>query len=192
MRVKNGDAVFGGWVLTGIVERVAKSHGIRQLVKFCIVGVSSLAIDLTVFNLLLDHVAPIWALTAAFIAGVSNSFLWNSRWTFAGSNRDLKRQLPIFVGTNLVGFLLNTGITTGVLVLAAHWQLMQANYPPMETLRLVFFRDTNGAGFTRLALNAAKMCAAVVVVAWNFSASKFITFRNAGREPVTRPEDGQK
>lgn len=165
---------------TSLVERLVQRKGVRQLVKFCIVGVSSLTIDLLVFNLLLDHVAVIWALSAAFVAGVSNSFFWNSRWTFAGNNRDLKRQLPIFFGTNLVGFILNTVITSGVLVLAGYWELMQTNYPPMQTLRLVFFRDTDDAGFSRLALNAAKMCAAVVVVAWNFTASKFITFRQSG------------
>ena len=162
--------------MTGVVGRIAQKRGIRQLVKFCIVGVSSLAIDLLVFNLLLDHVAPIGALTAAFIAGVSNSFFWNSRWTFAGSQRDVKRQLPIFFGTNAVGFCLNTAITAGVLVLAAQLSLMETNYSPAKTLQLVFFREQN-AGFSRLALNAAKMCAAVVVVVWNFSASKFITFR---------------
>ncbi len=166
--------------ITGVVGRIAQSRGIQQLIKFCIVGVSSLAIDLTVFNLLLGHVAPIWALSASFVAGVSNSFFWNSRWTFAGTGRDLKRQLPIFFGTNLIGFLLNTLITTGVLVIAAHLHLTKTHYPPMETLRLVFFRDVNGEGFSRLALNAAKMCAAVVVMAWNFTASKFITFRHAG------------
>ncbi|MBC8142814.1 MAG: GtrA family protein [Armatimonadetes bacterium] len=175
--------------MTGVIGRVAQSRGIRQLVKFCIVGVSSLTIDLIVFNLLLDHVAPIWALSAAFVAGVSNSFFWNSRWTFAGNERNLKRQLPIFFGTNLVGFLLNTAITSGVLVLAAQWRLMDTNYPPMETLRLVFFRDTNSVGFSRLALNAAKLCAAVVVVAWNFTASKFITFRHAGADPASATDE---
>lgn len=178
----------------GLVQRLAQKKGVRQLVKFCIVGVSSLTIDLLVFNLLLDHVAPIWALSAAFVAGVSNSFYWNSRWTFAGNKRNLKRQLPIFFGTNFVGFLLNTCITSGVLVLAAYWELMQTNYPPMETLRLVFFRDTNGAGFSRLALNVAKMCSAVVVMAWNFTASKFITFRQTGApdasEPVNETNNG--
>ncbi|MBC7808247.1 MAG: GtrA family protein [Akkermansiaceae bacterium] len=174
---------------TGLVQRLARKRGVRQLVKFCIVGVSSLTIDLLIFNLLLGHVAPIWALSAAFVAGVSNSFFWNSRWTFAGNQRNLKRQLPIFFGTNFVGFLLNTFITSGVLVLAAYWQLMQTNYPPMETLRLVFFRDTNGAGFSRLALNAAKMCAAVVVMSWNFTASKFITFRQTGAQDAPEPDN---
>ncbi len=162
---------------TGVVGRLAQSKGIRQLFKFCVVGVSSLTVDLIVFNTLLGHVAPIWALTAAFIGGVSNSFFWNSRWTFAGTQRDLKRQLPIFIGTNFVGFLLSTVITTGVLVVAANLHLTRSHHPPMETLRLVFFRSNSDEGFSRLALNAAKMCAAVVVMAWNFTASKFITFK---------------
>lgn len=177
---------------TGLVQRLVQKKGVRQLVKFCIVGVSSLTIDLIVFNLLLDHVAPIWALSASFVAGVSNSFFWNSRWTFAGNQRNLKRQLPIFFGTNFVGFLLNTIITTGVLVLAAHWHLMQTNYPPMKTLSLVFFREAGDAGFSRLALNAAKMCAAVVVMAWNFTASKFITFRQTAAVETPEPDNETK
>ncbi len=171
---------------TGLVQRLVQKKGVRQLVKFCIVGVSSLVIDLLVFNLLLDHVAPIGALAAAFVAGVANSFFWNSRWTFHGNQRNLKRQLPIFVGTNLFGFFLSTFITSGVLILAGYWALMQTNYPPMETLRLVFFREKD-AGFSRLALNAAKMCSAVVVVIWNFTASKFITFRQTATQDAPEP-----
>jgi putative flippase GtrA len=174
---------------TGLVGRIVQKKGIRQLVKFCIVGVSSLSIDLLIFNLLLGHVAPIWALTAAFIGGVSNSFYWNSRWTFSGNQRNLKRQLPIFFGTNMVGFLLNTIITSGALVLAAQLGLMETNYPPMETLRKVFLREANGESFSRLALNAAKMSAAVVVMAWNFTASKFITFRHVAAQNTPEPDN---
>lgn len=161
-----------------MIGRIAQSKGVRQLVKFCVVGVSSLTVDFLVFNLLFGHVAPIGAIGAAFVAGVSNSFFWNSRWTFAGVKRDVKRQLPLFFATNFVGFLLSAGVTTAVLVIAAHLGLTKHHLPPMETLQLIFFRSKTSNGFSRLALNAAKICAAVVVMAWNFTASKFITFRH--------------
>ena len=63
--------------------------------------------------------------------------------------------------------------------LAAHWHLTKTHHTPQETLNLVLFRAANdGQGFSRLALNAAKACATVVVTTWNFTAAKFFTFKD--------------
>ncbi len=152
--------------------------GVRQLVKFCIVGASSTVIDLTIFNVLLSfHVPPIYAVIGGFIGGLSNGFFWNRRWTFKGGQGSMAKQGPIFVATNLVGLTLNILVTTLALVIAAHLHLTQTHFTPEQTIQLILFRNTNGQQFSRLALNAAKLCATVVVTAWNFSASKFITFK---------------
>jgi len=179
-------------VRTGPIGQLVGNKHLQHLIKFCIVGVSSLAIDLTIFTLLLAHVAPIFALAAAFVGGVSNSFFWNSRWTFAGTKRNLKRQVPLFFGTNLIGFLLTVLMTTGALVIAAHLGLTEDHHTPQETLRLVFFRADKNAGFSVRALLAAKMCAAVVVMAWNFTATKFITFRDAPEASAAPGETSEK
>ncbi|MBC8102162.1 MAG: GtrA family protein [Cytophagales bacterium] len=152
--------------------------GVRQLVKFCIVGASSTVIDLTIFNILLSlSVPPVFAVVGGFIGGVSNGFYWNRRWTFKGRQGSMAKQGPIFFATNLVGLTLNILVTTLALVVAAHYHLTQTHFSPEETMRLILFRQADGQGFSRLALNAAKLCATVVVTAWNFSASKFITFK---------------
>lgn len=153
--------------------------GVRQLVKFCIVGASSTVIDLTIFNILLSFsVPPVYAVVGGFIGGVSNGFFWNRRWTFKGREGKVAKQGPIFVATNLAGLTLNILVTTLALVVAAHLHLTQTHFTPEQTMQLILERNTDGQGFSRLALNAAKLCATVVVTAWNFSASKFITFKS--------------
>lgn len=150
-----------------------------QFVRFCTVGVSSLALDLGTYNIFLRAgFSPALALSVAFVVGVTNSYVWNSRWTFKDRRRDARKQIPLFFATNFVGFLLNLGITTAVLVAGVHYHWSGANFTPAETVSMVLFRSANQAnGFSLLALNAAKLCAAVAVTLWNFGASKFITFK---------------
>lgn len=153
--------------------------GVRQLVKFCIVGASSTVIDLTIFNGLLSFsVPPVYAVIGGFIGGVSNGFFWNRRWTFKDRQGSMAKQGPIFFATNLVGLTLNILVTTLALVVAAHLHLTQSQITPEQAVHLILYRSTGGQQFSRLALNAAKLCATVVVTAWNFSASKFITFKS--------------
>ena len=152
--------------------------GVRQLVKFCIVGASSTIIDLTIFNVLLSFsIPPVYAVVGGFIGGVSNGFFWNRRWTFKDRQGNMAKQGPIFFATNLVGLTLNILVTTLALIIAAHLHLTETHSTPEQTMRMILFRTTDGQQFSRLALNAAKLCATVVVTTWNFSASKFITFK---------------
>jgi putative flippase GtrA len=153
--------------------------GARQFLKFCVVGGSSFVIDFGAFNVLLRLGQPTaLALTVGFLLGVSNGYFWNSRWTFKDRRGDSKRQIPIFFATNVVGFLLNLIITTLVLVVGARVGWTPARYNAAETLNMVLFRSVGkGGGFSVLAVDAAKVCATVVVTVWNFGASKFITFR---------------
>jgi hypothetical protein len=39
----------------------------------------------------------------AFLCGVTNGYVWNSRWTFRESQRDARKQAPKFLATNTVG-----------------------------------------------------------------------------------------
>jgi len=161
-------------------QSLASQRGPRQFVKFCIVGLTSLTIDLIVFNTLYFglHVRPAFSVILAFLCGVTNGYIWNSRWTFREAQRDARKQAPKFLATNTVGLILNLLVTTAALIVAARIGLMETRYTAEETLRLVFERKTQDASFTPLAMNAAKICAAVVVTAWNFSAAKFFTFKS--------------
>ena len=63
---------------------IHQHKGLRQFVKFCIVGFSSLAVNLAmaqVFHVLL-HVQIVAAFTIAFVLSACNGFYWNRKWTF--------------------------------------------------------------------------------------------------------------
>jgi putative flippase GtrA len=154
------------------------SPGVGQFIKFCVVGASSTVLDVGTFNIALRlGYAPVVALAAGFAIGVSNGFYWNRRWTFKDRAGDVARQGPLFFVTNLVGLFLNVLVTTFALHIAARLHLTRAHLSLAETWHLVLFRQTHGLGFSLRALNAAKLCAVVVVTMWNFLASKFITFK---------------
>jgi putative flippase GtrA len=157
----------------------ALSPGAQQFLKFCVVGGSSFVIDFGLFNILLKlGQRPVLALTVGFLMGVTNAYIWNSRWTFKERRGDTKRQMPLFFATNFIGFLLNLGITTLVLVVGASAGWTPSRYSAGETLMMVLTRSVGkSSGFSLIALDAAKICATVVVTVWNFGASKFITFR---------------
>ncbi len=70
-----------------IVHRITQRRGIRQFVKFGIVGASGTLVNLVIFTLLQRFTAnPIWVdFSAGFmLGGVSNYFL-NRAWTFRSS-----------------------------------------------------------------------------------------------------------
>lgn len=58
----------------------------HQFAKFALVGVSNTVLTLTVYTVLLKGF-DVWYLAASaigFIAGATNGFIWNRRWTFSG------------------------------------------------------------------------------------------------------------
>ncbi|NBC33721.1 MAG: GtrA family protein [Alphaproteobacteria bacterium] len=79
----------------------------RRPLRFATVGVLNTAIDMSLFALL--HlgagVGLLAANTLSYSAGVTNSFFCNKYWTFRETQRHgrLSRQLPLFVGLNLIG-----------------------------------------------------------------------------------------
>ena len=153
--------------------------GVRQLVKFVIVGASSTIIDFTLLNLLhLKAGFPLAvAATFSFLVAVSNGFYWNRKWTFRASSGNAKKQGPLFLATNVVGWLLNLTIMTLALITASAMHLTTVHESAGEIVKLIALGQGKEA-FSPLAVNAAKGCATIIVTAWNFSASKFITFKS--------------
>lgn len=141
--------------------------GVRQLVKFCIVGASSTVVDKGFFFALMsfgEHNAPrvawwMWA-TISFCLGVSNGFFWNRRWTFreAQNHSNAHAQYVKFVLTNLVGLFLNLMFTKVFLILFTGQVVHQQNPDKMTA-------------------TIASLCAVPIVVIWNFSAAKLWTFK---------------
>ena len=158
---------------TGMLHTVIRRRGVRQFVKFCIVGASSTAIDFMVFFLFIEvlhiqqHLASqdlgrALSVCAAFLVAVTNGFYWNSRWTFKHTDAEGLRQRYVkFVLTNLVGLALNLTIT-----------LLLARIAPVAVLTLLrpYLQKDPAAFF-------GKAVATVFVVFWNFTASKYWTFR---------------
>jgi putative flippase GtrA len=142
-------------------------RGVRQLVKFCLVGATSTFIDKrTLWFLLNDGMprSPWWiSATISFCLAVTNGFIWNSRWTFRSpaAARSTGAQYGMFFGTNVIGLVLNLGLTNLILVLFAdHLPYIGGNAHASDVL-------------------VASLLAVPVVVLWNFAASKYWTFRAA-------------
>lgn len=156
-------------------------QGLRQFIKFCIVGGFNTALDWTLATILLYHTnipsAIAHSLVGATGLGIQpalltvwvakmlssgtatcNSFFWNRRWTFRVKTRKRrKRQFLQFATVNVGGMLLNSTITT----------LIVRPFLPNPP---------------RLAFLGAQATATLVVVFWNFFMNKHWTFRNVNRD----------
>jgi putative flippase GtrA len=102
---------------TGGAGRRLRGPLVIQFVKFGIVGVSNTLITFAVYGLLLK-VFGVWYLAASavgFIAGATNGFLLNRRWTFSGHVGDALTPVrwAIVQGCGL-------GINEGLLYLFVH------------------------------------------------------------------------
>lgn len=78
------------------VEEVARRRGVRQFVKFAIVGVSGLAVNLGVFTMLqwnvsIDHRTKSFMLLSsiAFMTGGISNYILNRYWTFRSKGHPL-------------------------------------------------------------------------------------------------------
>ncbi|HLK11392.1 MAG TPA: GtrA family protein [Candidatus Binatia bacterium] len=148
--------------------------GVRQLVKFCLVGVTSTVIDKGVLWLLLNDLAPSvpwWAsATFSFALAVTNGFVWNRLWTFrARAHGSAGGQYSRFFAVNLVGLVLNLGLTKAFLVVFTGRLLHLEGNPDARTVVI------------------ASLSAVPFVTLWNFGASKYWTFRR----PAAVPRRGQ-
>ena len=140
-------------ILLLLVDKfILKMPNFWQFLKFSIVGITNTAIDFIVYFLLTrgfdfwaDHY--LWAHVISFSLAVTNSFIWNSRWTFdVGRELKLKRYWRFFV-VSVIALLL-TQVTLGYLV--------------------------EFAGVFDL---FAKIMAVVVSVAVNFFANRYFVFK---------------
>ncbi len=96
---------------TTFVRRLTQRRGVRQFVKFGIVGASGFIVNLIVFSLL-QHATPLDQQKAHFTlnysvsfmsGGVSNYFL-NRMWTFRSSGHAVVQGLQ-FIGVSLIALV---------------------------------------------------------------------------------------
>ncbi|HEY3329584.1 MAG TPA: GtrA family protein [Capsulimonadaceae bacterium] len=155
-----------------------KRKGLRQFVKFCIVGASSAAVNFGLMNLLHYRLELplISSLTIAFLLSVFNGFYWNRKWTFAHARgRSAANQYTKFLAVNIVGYILNTSIT--VAIIAA---LVVAHSHGAVDFGAIFMDVITGkkATYPKLVTNGALLGATGVVVFWNFFANRHWTFKH--------------
>ncbi len=84
-----------------------RPHNWVQLVKFCVVGGSGYAVNLSVFALCLatlglHHLA---AATLAFVVAVTNNFWWNRHWTFGAGSGHAGFQAARFFAVSVAAFV---------------------------------------------------------------------------------------
>lgn len=91
------------------MQSLLRRRGVRQFVKFAIVGASSTVIDWGIFYLL-DFTLGVYYLTAkvlSFSIAVINSFIWNRHWTFRSTNPNKRQEFIKFLIIALVGLTIN-------------------------------------------------------------------------------------
>ncbi len=138
-------------------------RGIRQFVKFCIVGAANTVVHFAVLNfaliklgftgLILHFAGRDWAVGAqaaaatAFVVAATNGFIWNRVWTFRGRgvvHHEFARGFSVYA----IGLVLNLAITT-VLISVLH----RVFAVPPDSVK---------------AANITQLVAIPVVVFWNF------------------------
>ena len=143
------------------LNTIMQRRGVRQFVKFCLIGFTSMVIDVGIAWFLTYHLGWHWILSQviSFSIAVTNGFIWNSLWTFRGLNSSRKRvQYAKFVAVNVVGLALNLAIMKSIFFLFTGNIINPSN--PDE-------------GHWKI----AKAAAVAVVAFWNFFANKYWTFR---------------
>jgi len=120
-----------------------------QAAKFGVVGILNTAVDFVVFLLLTRAAgfAPELAKVFSYSAGVVNSYVFNSRWTFKKESKESLNQKLRFLAVSLVGCAVGTGV--------------------VKLCVDVF-------GWVDWLSNAASIC---VTVGFNFLGSKLFVFR---------------
>ncbi len=111
------------------VPLVDRHRGVRQFVKFCLVGSSNVVVYFACY-LLLTRLLRWYFLAgsvSSFLVAVSWSFYWNRRWTFRPPGGQASRYYRRFVLTNAVsGAAANAALY--VLVTSFGWHDLVANF----------------------------------------------------------------
>ena len=142
---------------------IIQRRGVRQFIKFGIIGISGTIIDFGVLNILAILLKQniYFSASTSFIFAASNNFYWNKKWTFRNieTNKKIHTQFVQYLIVVTIGFFIN--------LLILHIFL-----PYFGNL---FNLDTNNV----LVLNSSKIIATMVVMIWNFVGSKKLVFSEA-------------
>jgi putative flippase GtrA len=86
-------------------------RGVRQFIKFGVVGASGAVVSYVIFQLLLQvRMDLTLAFSIGFIAGGVNNYFWNRHWTFR-SKGHIGKELAQFLAVSGIALVLGTIIT---------------------------------------------------------------------------------
>jgi putative flippase GtrA len=160
-----------------------ENKGLRQFVKFVIVGLSSTVVNFTLMELLYYRLhlitSVVLALTVSFVLSVFNGFFWNRRWTFKHARHNAAHEQYVqFLLVNVVGWFLNTMI---VVLIVAHYSGggMLSGWQGFQRVFLAIVLGTGKSLFPKRLVYGSMFLAASVVVFWNFFANRHWTFKHA-------------
>ncbi len=104
---------------------------LHQFVRFGVVGFAGFLVDIAVVYALKDRVGLIPAGLLAYLAAATATWAGNRAWTFAGPQPgSAARQWLLFLAANGVGFVLNRGTFTLLVLLVP----LCAEYPVLAVL----------------------------------------------------------
>jgi len=94
----------------------------KRFLKFFLVGCLNTAVDLGILNFMFQvfgqdkaYDFPLYA-TLGFFGATLNSYFWNQHWTFDDSDARGFRSVAWFYGVSVVGFFVNVGISSGLVL----------------------------------------------------------------------------
>jgi len=150
------------------LKSLAQRRGVRQLIKFGVVGASSTLVNFAVLNFMLIalHQNRYVSVTVAFLVSVVNGYVWNKRWTFKEAQaKAVHTQFTQFLLVNLVGLGLDLLFIR--LISVPLEQELHALRPLMDPTKAM-----------HLATNGAQLVATAAIVFWNFFANRLWTFKH--------------
>ena len=166
---------------TGL-NRITQQPGVRQFVKFGIVGTSNSIINFGLSNLF--HYKLAWplvpALTMAFFLSVLNGFFWNRRWTFKEArSKPAHTQSLQFLAVNMVAWLLSTTIVVSIIAhFISHGHGLFGDPEQFRRILSAVLTNSGKQEYGPWLFNGALLAATAVVVFWNFFANRFWTFKD--------------
>ena len=166
----------------GIIRRISVRFGgskpreLERFIKFFVVGMIGLTIDLTMTNLMLQFVfkpQPNNELPAqiangiGFTLAVISNFILNRFWTYPDSrSRSIVLQLGQFFIVNILGLLIREVIVTVL------------HGPVTNTVKSVLGTVMAASLQERIGYNLALMTAIAIVMLWNFFVNRYWTYND--------------
>ena len=142
----------------------------REIGRFAVVGVINTAVDLVVLNLLItitgrgeDGWYYSFFKAIAFLAALTNSYLFNKNWTFAGkSDKRVAPEAAQFAAVSIVGLVINVAVSS---IVVHSIPTLQDLVPQLTQISKGFW-PSFGA-----------LCGTAVGLVWNFVGYKIFVFK---------------